>query len=73
MSRIALIAELPKFVTPAEHQQLVASTPVSFNDIPPVLRHREEAVAVTLDPPLEGFSMEDAAKGTLYIIERFFL
>ena len=70
MSPVTLITEAPRSVSPAEHRQLVASTPASFSDIPPVLRHKEEGVTVTLDPPVEGFSTADGAKGTLYIIER---
>ncbi|KAJ7592647.1 regulator of volume decrease after cellular swelling-domain-containing protein [Mycena floridula] len=64
-----LITTIPTFVTPEEHKILAASTPTSFTDIPPVLRHKEENVSVTLDPPLEGFSAQDCEKGTLYVIE----
>jgi len=69
MSPVVLITEPPRSVSPAEHRQLIASTPASFSDIPPVLRHKEEGLSVVLDPPLEGFSADDALKGTLYIIE----
>jgi len=48
---------------------LVGSTPTSFNNIPPLLRHKEENVSVTLDPPLHGFTPQDAAHGTLYVLE----
>lgn len=65
------VTALPTFVSPEEHRNLVASTPASFNDIPPVLRHKEENVSVTLDPPLPEFSAEDCANGTLYVIERY--
>ncbi|KIJ52654.1 hypothetical protein M422DRAFT_26224 [Sphaerobolus stellatus SS14] len=68
MSPIVLITEPPRSITLEEHRQLTSSTPASFDDIPPVLRHKEEGLTVTLDPPLEGFSAEDS-KGTLYIIE----
>ena len=37
----------------------------------PVLRHKEDNVSVTLDPPLDGFSAQDAANGSLYVIERY--
>ncbi|KAJ7039551.1 hypothetical protein C8F04DRAFT_1085660 [Mycena alexandri] len=50
---------------------IAAETPISFTDIPPVLRHKEDNVSATLDPPLEGFSAQDGTQGTLYIIERF--
>lgn len=71
MAPITIISSPPRSVTAAEHRQLIASTPASFSDIPPVLRHKEESVAVSLDPPLEGFSPEDSAKGTLYVTERY--
>lgn len=68
---ITLLSSLPKHISPEEHQKLVASTPASFADIPPVLRHRQDNVSATLDPPLDGFSTEDAANGSLYVIERY--
>ncbi|CDO74363.1 hypothetical protein BN946_scf184355.g11 [Trametes cinnabarina] len=68
---IVLIDTLPKFISAEEHRNLVASTPASFADIPPVLRHKEDNVSVTLDPPLDAFSAEDAANGSLYVIERY--
>jgi chloride channel, nucleotide-sensitive, 1A len=67
---ILRIDTLPTFTSPDEHKNLVASTPASFSDIPPVLRYKEENVAVSLEPPLAEFSAEDCAKGTLYVIER---
>ncbi|KAI9001522.1 regulator of volume decrease after cellular swelling-domain-containing protein [Trametes punicea] len=66
---VVLIDTLPNFILPEEHKNLVASTPASFSDIPPVLRHKEDNVSVALDPPLESFSAEDAANGSLYVIE----
>ncbi|KAI0090183.1 regulator of volume decrease after cellular swelling-domain-containing protein [Irpex rosettiformis] len=69
MAPILIIDEIPKFISPEEHRTLIASTPASFSDIPPVLRHQEEDVSITLDPPLEGFSTEECSKGTLYVIE----
>jgi len=70
MPAVNLITAVPHFVSPEEHRNVVASTPSSFNDIPPVLRHREENVSVKLDPPIEGFTEQDAAQGTLYVITR---
>lgn len=67
---IVLIDALPKFISPEEHRNLVASTPASFSDIPPVLRHQEDNVSITLDPPVDAFSAADAANGSLYVIER---
>ncbi|KAL0575085.1 hypothetical protein V5O48_006888 [Marasmius crinis-equi] len=69
MTAVTVITATPHFVSADERKILVGSTPQSFNDIPPVLRHKEENVAVSLDPPLTGFSDEDGAQGTLYVIE----
>ncbi|KAJ7242760.1 regulator of volume decrease after cellular swelling-domain-containing protein [Mycena haematopus] len=69
MPSVTLIASIPNFVSREEHTHIAAETPISFTDIPPVLRHKEENVSVTLDPPLDGFLAEDGAQGTLYIIE----
>lgn len=70
MAPFTLISTLPPFISPDEHKNIVASTPASFSDIPPVLRHREENVSVTVEPPVDGFTAEDCALGTLYVIER---
>jgi nucleotide-sensitive chloride channel 1A len=70
MPAAALISSVPSFVSPEEHRALVGSTPPSFNDILPVLRYKEENVSVTLEPVLQGFSAQDAAQGTLFVIER---
>ena len=67
----ALVDSLPVYVSLEEHINLISSTPTSFNEIPPVLRHREDNVSITLDPPLEGFSSAECVSGTLYIIEKF--
>jgi nucleotide-sensitive chloride channel 1A len=64
-----VITAVPDFVSPEEHRNIVASTPSSFSDIRPVLRHKQENVSVTLDPPLDAFTPEDGANGVLYIIE----
>ncbi|KAJ3796725.1 regulator of volume decrease after cellular swelling-domain-containing protein [Lentinula aff. detonsa] len=63
-----LIGAVPKFVSPEEHRNIVGSTPVSFNDIPPVLRH-EEPVSVTFEPSLDGFNEVDGKEGVLYVLE----
>ncbi|KAJ3738869.1 regulator of volume decrease after cellular swelling-domain-containing protein [Lentinula detonsa] len=63
-----LIGVVPKFVSPEEHRNIVGSTPVSFNDIPPVLRH-EEPVSVTFEPSLDGFNEVDGKEGVLYVLE----
>ncbi|KAJ7086058.1 regulator of volume decrease after cellular swelling-domain-containing protein [Mycena belliarum] len=69
MPSATLVQSVPVFVSREEHRSIAAETPVAFTDIPPVLRHREDNVSVTLDPPLDGFSAEDGAQGVLYIIE----
>ena len=70
MPSVVLIPTVQKFVSEQEYQSLIASTPSSFNDLPPVVKYQEENVAVALDPLVEGFSAEDAAKGTLYVLTR---
>ncbi|KAI0261547.1 regulator of volume decrease after cellular swelling-domain-containing protein [Gloeopeniophorella convolvens] len=69
MPAVAFIDAIPRHISTEEHRVLTAATPASFSDIPPVLRHKEDGVRVALDPPLAGFSAEDGASGTLYIIE----
>ncbi|KAJ3863008.1 regulator of volume decrease after cellular swelling-domain-containing protein [Lentinula novae-zelandiae] len=64
-----LVTSVPGFVSPEEHRIIVGSTPASFNDIPPVLRHKEESVSVTFEPSLDGFSEDDAKEGILYVLE----
>ncbi|KAJ7220026.1 regulator of volume decrease after cellular swelling-domain-containing protein, partial [Mycena pura] len=64
-----LITTVPAYISRDQHTAAVAETPASFSDIPPVLFHKEDNVSVTLDPPLDGFSADDGAQGTLYIIE----
>lgn len=71
MPATTLITSLPTFVNADEHKNIVGSTPVSFNDIPPKLYHKEDNVSVTLDPPLENFTTQDGARGTLYVIARY--
>ena len=67
MPAVNLIATPPTFISQDEHTTLVGSTPNSFNDIPPVIRHKEEGVTVTLEPQLDGFSN---VQGTLYVLTR---
>ncbi|KAJ7671646.1 regulator of volume decrease after cellular swelling-domain-containing protein [Mycena polygramma] len=69
MPSATLISSVPTFVSREEHTTIAAATPVSFTDIPPVLRHKEDNVSVSLDPPLDGFTAQDGAQGTLYVIE----
>lgn len=71
MPAVNLISILPSFTSLEEHKNLLASTPNSFQDIPPVLRHREDHASIALDPALEGFSVEEAAQGTLYVLTRY--
>lgn len=72
MPAISPINALPSFTSLEENKNILASTPSSFQDIPPVLRHREENVSIALDPALEGFSADAAAHGTLYVLTRSF-
>jgi nucleotide-sensitive chloride channel 1A len=69
MPAIHPISALPAFVSPDQHASLVASTPASFNDIPPIARHQEQNVTLALDPPLSEFSGDDL-KGSLYVLTR---
>ena len=71
MPAVTFIDAIPNHISEEDHRSLTGATPVSFSDIPPVLRHKVNDVAVTFDPPLDGFSGEDSARGTLYIIERY--
>jgi chloride channel, nucleotide-sensitive, 1A len=73
MPAVNPVSTLPSFTSLEEHKILLTSTPNSFQDIPPVLRHREDNVSIALDPPFEGFSAEDAAKGSLYVLTRYLL
>ncbi|KAG5636085.1 hypothetical protein H0H81_009164 [Sphagnurus paluster] len=68
MPAVTLINAVPKFSSPEEHLAIVGSTPASFSDIPPILRHQEENVTIKLDPAVEGFNDEDGAQGSLYVI-----
>ncbi|KAG1887142.1 regulator of volume decrease after cellular swelling-domain-containing protein [Suillus subluteus] len=70
MVSTTLISSVPQYVSSEEHRNIVGSTPQSFNDIPPVLRHKEDNVRVVLDPPLHTFTEQDCANGTLFVIER---
>ncbi|KAI0279308.1 regulator of volume decrease after cellular swelling-domain-containing protein [Russula aff. rugulosa BPL654] len=69
MPGVSLIDAIPNHVSIEEHRTLTGTTPTSFGDIPPVLRQRVDNVRLTFDPSLDGFSPEDGALGTLYIIE----
>lgn len=68
-SSVILISSPPKTISPAEHQNLIQSTPASFSDIPAVLRSKTDDVSIEFDPPTEGLSTEELSKGTLYITE----
>ncbi|KAG5646795.1 hypothetical protein DXG03_002172 [Asterophora parasitica] len=68
MPAVTLITAVPAFSSPEEHNAIISSTPASFSSIPPVVRHQEPNVTVKLDPAVEGFTDEDAAQGTLYVL-----
>jgi len=65
---LAVVTSVPTHVSEEQLRELLSSTPSSFNEIPLVLVYREENISVVLDPPLQGFSEEDAATGTLYLL-----
>ncbi|KAN0138882.1 Regulator of volume decrease after cellular swelling domain containing protein [Lactarius tabidus] len=69
MPAVTFIDAIPNHISEEDHRTLTGATPASFADIPPVLRHKVNDIAVAFDPPLDGFSGEDSARGTLYIIE----
>ncbi|THH27390.1 hypothetical protein EUX98_g6799 [Antrodiella citrinella] len=69
MAAFTVITALPTYVSQEQHKELVASTPASFSDIPPVLRHTQQNVSINFDPPSEEFPAADSANGTLYVIE----
>lgn len=72
MPAVSFIDAIPTHISEEEHRTLTGATPTSFSDIPPILRQKVDNVRVAFDPPLDGFSPEDGALGTLYIIERSF-
>ena len=69
-SAIVIIDSLPHFVSEEEHRTLTSSTPESFSDIPPVVRHQQSAVSIKFEPPLQELTSDDLKDGTLYVIER---
>ncbi|KAG9017522.1 hypothetical protein FRB90_000947 [Tulasnella sp. 427] len=73
MPAIQPISSLPHCVSPAEHAEIISTTPQSFADIPPVLRHKQENVTVELVPAPEASEdnagLEGTMVGTLYVIE----
>ena len=71
MPAVTFISSIPQFISVEEHAEQTSQTPASFSDILPVLRHREDNVRIEFDPPLDGFSEQDAANGTLYVIEKY--
>ncbi|KAF9526359.1 regulator of volume decrease after cellular swelling-domain-containing protein [Crepidotus variabilis] len=67
MPAVNLISNVPPFASAEEHATIIGSTPNSFTEIPAVLKHKEENVSVTFEPPLEGFASA-AVQGTLYVL-----
>ncbi|PPQ95719.1 hypothetical protein CVT26_008362 [Gymnopilus dilepis] len=68
MPAITPITTVPHYVSAEEHATIVGSTPNSFNDIPAVIRHKEENVTISLDPPHEAFGDEGTRRGTLFVL-----
>lgn len=69
MVSATIITSVPLSVSPEQHREIIGATPGSFNDIPPILRYKEDDVSLTFDPTLEEFTAEDGRSGTLYVIE----
>ena len=70
MPAVSFIDAIPNHVSLEEHRTLTGATPTSFSHIPPILRQKVDNVRIAFDPPLDNFSPDDGALGTLYIIER---
>ncbi|KAF8656827.1 hypothetical protein AX16_002375 [Volvariella volvacea WC 439] len=67
MPAVTSLHQLPTFVSPAQYDAIVATTPTSFHDIPAVCRHREERVQISFDPPIPDLSQDDS-QGTLLVL-----
>ncbi|KAJ3567851.1 hypothetical protein NP233_g6089 [Leucocoprinus birnbaumii] len=67
MPAIHPITSVPAYSSQEEYASIVASTPTSFNDIPAVIKHKEDNVTVAVDPPIPELS-GDGLKGTLYVL-----
>ena len=74
MPSIKQLTSLPKFTSKEEHAQIVASTPASFADIPPVLQYKEDNVRVVVEPrsrlPWATSDEGEGESGSLYILTR---
>lgn len=68
MPAVTLISSVPEFASQEEHASSVGSTPNSFSDINPVLKHKEANVSISFEPPVEGF--DSTVQGTLYVVTR---
>lgn len=68
-SAISIISSLPIFISEEEHRTRTSSTPESFADIPPVLKHQQRDVTVKFDPPIQELSPDELKGGTLYVVE----
>lgn len=63
---ISLLSATPSVLTDAQLAELSHSTPATFEGIPPLLRHLELNVALTVEPAYEGYA---GGSGTLSITE----
>jgi nucleotide-sensitive chloride channel 1A len=70
-SAISIIETLPEFISEDEHRTRTSSTPNSFADIPPVLRHSQSNVSIKFEPPIQELTADDLKGGTLYVLERY--
>ncbi|KAL8278422.1 hypothetical protein RQP46_009112 [Phenoliferia psychrophenolica] len=63
---IALLSSPPSVLTDAQLSELSGSTPASFQGIPPLLRHQELNVQLSVEPAFEGYV---GGSGTLFVTE----
>lgn len=71
MPAVTIITAQPLSITPEEYNEASQTTPLSFSDIPPVLRLKAENIRISFKPSLTDLSEEELSKGTLYVIERY--
>lgn len=65
---ISLLSAPPAVLTAAELAALSVSTPASFEGIPPLLRHEQLDVTLSIDPPFNNYA---GGLGTLFVTEEY--
>lgn len=68
MAPIALIKQLPTYITQEQHAEYQATTPADFKH-DPVLEHLERGVRITLEPAVEGFDAVAHSQLDVYVTE----